>query len=72
MALPGLAPRYLSWMTLTDDQKVQIFCAAFSAHIQAKKLADLDGKNAGTLHPADAAIKDASYAIANLQGKEWA
>jgi hypothetical protein len=60
----------LSSMKLTDDQKVEIFCAALNAHIQVFLREELDARRRME-DPVDAASIQASHAIAKLQSKEW-
>ena len=59
-------------MTLTQDQKVQIFCAALSANLQVALKVGLEGGKPHFANPVDAASLQAAQAIAKLQSKEWA
>jgi hypothetical protein len=64
-------------MQLTDDQKVQIFCAALSATIQAEAqvmaaLGPNVGSKAGALGTVERASLVASEAIGKLMSKTWA
>jgi hypothetical protein len=60
----------LSGMKLTDDQKVQIFCAALNAHIQVFLREELEARRRME-DPVNAASIQASHAISKLQSKEW-
>jgi len=67
----------LEIMQLTDDQKVQIFCAALSATIQAEAqvmaaLGPNVGSKAGALGTVERASLVASEAIGKLMSKTWA
>ena len=63
-------------MKLTDDQKVQIFCAALNAYIQAEAVTNTSGVDRGSGIGVRGAVEKASQtageAIAKLQSKAWA
>ena len=65
-------------MKLTEDQKIQIFCAALSGQLQADatiNAAALASGNRGSgtsiKTPVEKASLTAAEAIAKLQSKEW-
>ena len=58
-------------MKLTDDHKVQIFCAVLNATVQATFLATLEGKQLANNNPVESASLRAAEAIAKLQSKAW-
>jgi hypothetical protein len=68
---------YLEIMKLTDDHKVQIFCAALSATIQAdaQVAAAALGQHVGPKTGAPSTVERASLiaaeAIAKLMSKTW-
>jgi hypothetical protein len=60
-------------MTLTDDHKVKIFCAALTAVIQAQAtMITTKGPTSVRLGPIDTASNLAAESIAKLQSKDWA
>jgi hypothetical protein len=66
----------LEIMKLTDDHKVQLFCAALTATIQAEgQAAAASGPHTGSKVGAPSAVEKASLiageAIAKLQSKAW-
>lgn len=64
-------------MKLTDDQKVQIFCAVLNAHIQADAAEKVaaganTGSGVGVKSVVERASLVAAEAIAKLMSKAWA
>jgi hypothetical protein len=58
-------------MKLTDDQKVQIFCAALNGAIQVQAEAAFKTDTRMTVGPVEIASSLAAEAIAKLQSKAW-
>ena len=61
-------------MKLSDEQKVQIFCAALNAHIQAEAAqtrASGPGSGIGGTSVVEKASQTAAEAIVKLQSKAW-
>ena len=64
-------------MKLTEAQRVQIFCSALNAHIQADATAKAAsgsniGSGMGVLSAVERASSTAAEAITTLQSKAWA
>ena len=58
-------------MKLTDDQKVQIFCAALNGVVQVQAEAAFKTEARVTAGPVEMASSLATEAIAKLQSKAW-
>ena len=58
-------------MKLTDDQKVQIFCAALNGVVQVQAEAAFKTDARLTTGPVEIASSLAAEAIAKLQSKAW-
>jgi len=58
-------------MKLTDDQKVQIFCAALKGAVQVQAEAAFKIDARMTAGPVEMASSLATEAIANLESKTW-
>ena len=58
-------------MKLTDDQKVQIFCAALNGVIQIQAETAFKTDARAITGPVETASLLAAEAITRLQGKDW-
>ena len=58
-------------MKLTDDQKVQIFCAALNGVVQVEAEAAFKVDARATTGPVEIASSLAAEAIAKLESKAW-